>query len=396
MKLKIVAVVVTGLLAANVAHAAEVYNKDGNKLDLYGKVTALRYFTDDKRDDGDKTYARLGFKGETQINDQMIGFGHWEYDFKGYNDEANGSRGNKTRLAYAGLKISEFGSLDYGRNYGVGYDIGSWTDMLPEFGGDTYAGADNFMNGRANGVATYRNNGFFGQVDGLNFALQYQGNNEDDGLFGQEGSGNGNGRKLAKENGDGFGMSTSYDFDFGLSLGAAYSNSDRTDNQVHKGTHNTRYGDRFDATAGGETAEAWTVGAKYDANNVYLAAMYAETRNMTGYGDADAIANKTQNFEVVAQYQFDFGLRPSIAYLQSKGKDLGGVNSDNFDSQGNHHYTNKDLVKYVDIGMTYYFNKNMSTYVDYKINLLDNDDDFYKENGIATDDIVAVGLVYQF
>ncbi|WP_412216228.1 hypothetical protein [Veillonella nakazawae] len=53
MKLKIVAVVVTGLLAANVAHAAEVYNKDGNKLDLYGKVTALRYFTDDKRD-GDK------------------------------------------------------------------------------------------------------------------------------------------------------------------------------------------------------------------------------------------------------------------------------------------------------------------------------------------------------
>ena len=191
-------------------------------------------------------------------------------------------------------------------------------------------------------------------------------------------------------------MSTSYDFDFGLSLGAAYSNSDRTDNQVHKGTHNTRYGDRFDATAGGETAEAWTVGAKYDANNVYLAAMYAETRNMTGYGDADAIANKTQNFEVVAQYQFDFGLRPSIAYLQSKGKDLGGVNSDNFDSQGNHHYTNKDLVKYVDIGMTYYFNKNMSTYVDYKINLLDNDDDFYKENGIAPDDIVAVGLVYQF
>ena len=54
MKLKIVAVVVTGLLAANAAHAAEVYNKDGNKLDLYGKVTALRYFTDDKRDDGDK------------------------------------------------------------------------------------------------------------------------------------------------------------------------------------------------------------------------------------------------------------------------------------------------------------------------------------------------------
>lgn len=31
----------------------------------------------------------------------------------------------------------------------------------------------------------------------------------------------------------------------------------------------------------------------------------------------------------------------------------------------------------------------MSTYVDYKINLLDEDDRFYKNSGIATDDIVA-------
>ena len=45
---------------------------------------------------------------------------------------------------------------------------------------------------------------------------------------------------------------------------------------------------------------------------------------------------------------------------------------------------------------TYYFNKNMSTYVDYKINLLDEDDSFYAANGISTDDIVALGLVYQF
>lgn len=91
------------------------------------------------------------------------------------------------------------------------------------------------MNGRTNGVATYRNNGFFGQVDGLNFALQYQGNDKSGGPFGQEGSGSGDGRSLSKENGDGFGMSTSYDFDFGLSLGAAYSNSDRSDRQVGVG-----------------------------------------------------------------------------------------------------------------------------------------------------------------
>lgn len=166
--------VVTGLLAANVAHAAEVYNKDGNKLDLYGKVTALRYFTDNTRDDGDKTYARLGFKGETQINDQMIGFGHWEYDFKGYNDEANGSRGNKTRLAYAGLKL---------------VNLALWTMAVTTVSAMTLVHGliccqnlvaipsqkDVFMTYRTTGVATYRNYDFFGLIEGLNFAAQYQG-----------------------------------------------------------------------------------------------------------------------------------------------------------------------------------------------------------------------------
>ncbi|ENR8888117.1 TPA: porin [Citrobacter koseri] len=393
MKRKVLAMLVPALLIAGAANAAEVYNKDGNKLDLYGKVDGLRYFSDDAGSDGDMSYARLGFKGETQIAEQLTGYGQWEY-----NIQANGTEGDKgdswTRLGFAGLGFGQNGTFDYGRNYGVVYDVEAWTDMLPEFGGDTYTQTDVYMLGRTNGVATYRNNGFFGLVDGLNFALQYQGNNEGTG-FGQEGSGNSAGRKLAKENGDGFGMSTSYDFDFGLSLGAAYANSDRTDAQVARG-----YGDGMNQRnnyAGGDKAEAWTVGAKYDAYTVYLAAMYAETRNMTYYGNGDSelnggIANKTQNFEVVAQYQFDFGLRPSIAYLQSKGKDLGGQEV----RHGNWRYTDKDLVKYVDVGMTYYFNKNMSTYVDYKINLLDEDDSFYADNGIATDDIVAVGLVYQF
>lgn len=44
------------------------------------------------------------------------------------------------------------------------------------------------MVGRTNGVATYRNNDFFGLVDGLNFALQYQGNNEGGPNENQEGT----------------------------------------------------------------------------------------------------------------------------------------------------------------------------------------------------------------
>ncbi|MCE9931841.1 porin, partial [Obesumbacterium proteus] len=296
MKRKVLAMVIPALLAAGAAHSAEVYNKDGNKLDLYGKVDGLHYFSDDSSKDGDQSYVRVGFKGETQITDQLTGYGQWEYNVQVNNTEGNGSDGNFTRLGFAGLKFGDYGSFDYGRNYGVLYDVEGWTDMLPEFGGDSYTQADNFMTGRANGVATYRNTGFFGLVDGLNVAVQYQGKN--DGTNNDNEKLSNNPRDVQHQNGDGYGLSTTYDFGMGISAGASYASSDRTDQQSNL------------STARGDKADAWTVGLKYDANNVYLATMYAETNNMTPYGNGDSnqIANKTQNFEVTAQYQFDFGL----------------------------------------------------------------------------------------
>lgn len=49
MKRKVLAMLVPALLVAGAANAAEVYNKDGNKLDLYGKVAGLHYFSDDAK-----------------------------------------------------------------------------------------------------------------------------------------------------------------------------------------------------------------------------------------------------------------------------------------------------------------------------------------------------------
>ena len=57
MKSKVLALLIPALLAAGAAHAAEVYNKDGNKLDLYGKVDGLHYFSDNSAKDGDQSYA---------------------------------------------------------------------------------------------------------------------------------------------------------------------------------------------------------------------------------------------------------------------------------------------------------------------------------------------------
>ncbi|MBI6263901.1 porin OmpC, partial [Proteus mirabilis] len=270
MKVKVLSLLVPALLVAGAANAAEVYNKDGNKLDLYGKVDGLHYFSDDKSVDGDQTYMRLGFKGETQVTDQLTGYGQWEYQIQG--NSAENENNSWTRVAFAGLKFQDVGSFDYGRNYGVVYDVTSWTDVLPEFGGDTY-GSDNFMQQRGNGFATYRNTDFFGLVDGLNFAVQYQGKN---GSVDGEGMTN-NGRGALRQNGDGVGGSITYDYE-GFGIGAAVSSSKRTDAQngtyvVDNVTHN------YIGT--GDRAETYTGGLKYDANNIYLAAQYTQTYNAT-------------------------------------------------------------------------------------------------------------------
>jgi len=370
MKRNILAVVIPALLAAGAANAAEIYNKDGNKLDLYGKVDGLHYFSDNDGMDGDKSYVRFGFKGETQITDQLTGYGQWEYNVQANNSEGSDAQdGNKTRLGFAGLKFADFGSFDYGRNYGVVYDTLSWTDMLPEFGGDSDY-TDGYLTGRSTGVATYRNNNFFGLVDGWNFAVQYQGKNDRDTVVNNVGVPN------SRSNGDGYALSTSYTSPIGVGISGAFGSSNRTTAQQNS------------AVGGGDKAQSWATALKYDANNVYLAAMYAEYRNISSISDVptaipgvttSGYANKSQLIELVAQYQFDFGLRPSLAYIQTKGKDIEGVGD-------------ADLVKYIDVGATYYFNKNMSVYADYMINQINDDNPL----GINSDDTVAVGLVYQF
>ncbi|WP_119710892.1 porin [Arsenophonus endosymbiont of Aleurodicus floccissimus] len=372
MKRNILAIVIPAALLAGTANAAEIFNKDGNKLDLYGKVDVRHFFGKSSGgDEGDDSRVRLGIKGDTQISDQLTGFGRFEWETKTNRSEADNE--NTNRLAYAGLNIAGVGSLDYGRNYGVLYDVNAWTDILPLYGADSMSQADSYLTGRNRNLLTYRSTDFFGLVDGLNFALQYQGKNTSSNKSGSS--------DYLKNNGDGFGLSASYDIGWAVALGASYAKSNRglTDTQ------------KTASGAGGNGAEAWNAGIKYDANNLYLAAMYGETFNMTRFGkkttlnpNGTQIANKTENFELVGQYLFDeIRLKPSVTYVQSKGKDLPGTNK-------------QDLVKYVSLGAFYYFNKNLTVVVDYKINLIDGNNGFADKYGIGRDNLVGLGLVYQF
>ena len=357
MKKSVVALAVMALGVTSV-HAAEIYNKDGNKLDLYGKVKAVHSWTDGNN--ADETYARLGFRGETQINDQLTGYGQFESQFDA--SKAEGSQnGVKTRLAFAGLDYGHDVSFDYGRNYGIAYDVGAYTDTLSEFGDDSFEDADRFLTSRTSGVATLRTKNLFGAVDGLSVGAQFQGkgdaNSEDPAK-----------PNLTKQHGNGYGFSLGYDniADSGVSAIAAYTKSSITAAQKKGNT---------DGIWDGENAEFWGAGLKYDANAIYVATMYGESHNLllnTREKNSQGVpqdADKAQHFEAMAAYVFDFGLRPNVGYVHTRDNN------------------NNDLTEYVALGTDYYFNKNMVADVGYKINLLDGKD---------CDNQVVAGLTYQF
>ncbi len=118
------------------------------------------------------------------------------------------------------------------------------------------AQTDNFMTKRASGLATYRNNRLLRRYrwPELNPAISREKTKT---------------ATLKKQNGDGFGTSLTYDFggsDFaisGASIPTLIAPTSRTAKPWHR------------------RAEAWATGLKYDANNIYLATFYSETRKMT-------------------------------------------------------------------------------------------------------------------
>jgi predicted porin len=349
--------VIVTLFSCGSVQAAEIFNADGNKLDFYGSIRARHYFSSDKSVDGDNSYMRMGLKGQTRISDDLTGYGRWETNIQLNNSEAEGTSTDKTRYGYAGISSAKWGSIDYGRNDGVMYDVTNITDFAPIFDILTDSSTDGFMTSRATGLLTYRNKNVFGLTDKINFALQYQGANGDN---------SSTSRSAYYTNGDGAGASVSYHFDWDGTLLAAYSNSKRTEQQ-----NQLSYGN-------GDRAEMWAVGLKYDPGQFYAAVLYSQGLNIKpikGYG----FANKSENFETYVRYVMLNGIIPGIGWFHSEGKNI-------------ENYGDVTLANYIDVSTSYFFNKNLLAYADYQINLLDNDTPL----GISHHNSFGVGLTYQF
>ncbi|MCX8573997.1 MULTISPECIES: porin [unclassified Gilliamella] len=379
MKRNLLAIAIPALLVAASANASiEVWNKDGNKVDFYGRVKAANHITDrGQAGEGDDTSARLGMSGQTQITDWLSGYGRWEYEAKSGKDDQKPGH-SEVRYAFAGLNFGDFGSFDYGRNDGVLKAITAYTDVLPEFGGDAANNNWNVLSARTKAVATYRNNNFFGLNDDISFAVQYA-DNGDNSLTKDN---------IRGESREAWGTNVQWNiFDTGLTAGIGYAQSTSSDQR-----HNT-----------------WATGIKYDNYNLYLAANYFQSKLKNRYIDHKGhIADeKVKGIELVAQYgiELDVGrLTPSLAYVQHKL-------TSGYDGDNKAHYRSgshsSPMAKYVSLGATYDLNKNFSAIVEYKFNLLDHKDigaamnttnnrGHKKANTPGTKDVLGVGLIYQF
>ncbi|MGL4205368.1 MAG: porin [Aeromonadaceae bacterium] len=351
MKVKLLALTIPALLAATSAQAANIYNKDGSSLDLYGRAVGMYYGSDNQDSRGDESYIRMGLKGETALENNLTGLGQFEYNLP-----TSGSDNDELRLGFAGIRHATFGTVTYGRQDGLMSMVNDYTDVLPEWGGDGLGkGTEVFGTGRTNGLLKYAFN-----YQGLTLGAQFTGKNDPQ---------NNNDGKWMKGSNEGFALGASYDLPMGLSFATVYNQAGKTDEQETRA-----------AFGGNDDAKLASAGVRYAANNLYAAATYSDGRSH--YAIGDGYAEKNRGYEAVVQYTVADKFVPSLAYVRSDVKD----SSQNIDDTAN---------EYLSLGASYKFTPAFQTYVDYKVNLLDKNT-FTEQYGIKTDDVVAVAMRYDF
>ena len=347
MQKTLIAMTLTTLLAAS-ANAATVFDKDGQKFDVYGRLQGKIY---DKTaasaagPDEDKTTlkgdARFGLKGSQAIVDGLSGIakGEWQIAAEGEDDSKF-----TTRDAYVGLDGSEKGTLIFGRTDTAYYDVLAVTDYFNEWGdiGNAYTG-------RQDGQIIYH-----GAWNGFSAAASYQFfDSTAEYSFGPE--------EVVKviENAEkdyGYGATLGYSFPVKVSLLGGLSK------------------DAFKTKTTNESWDKndWALGASYGVvgeAGLYAAALYNQSSIEGPSAEADGTG-----YEFMAIYR-----------LPSNVSFLGGYNKLEWDAKQGAVGVDADLVDEFLLGAQYDFSSQFLAFAEYAINQVEDADDRW-----------VLGLQYSF
>ncbi|MGM1053158.1 MAG: porin [Pseudomonadota bacterium] len=117
------AIAATGMMATS-AQAATVYDQDGTKVDIYGRISmgvaggGPEYDSDNELVSNDEefvdAYSRLGLNLSHEVTSDLTAFGRLEWRFNGDGGDNRFSGFKETRQSYLGLRSDTWGTVQGG------------------------------------------------------------------------------------------------------------------------------------------------------------------------------------------------------------------------------------------------------------------------------------------
>ncbi|ABM03291.1 porin, Gram-negative type [Psychromonas ingrahamii 37] len=311
MKKAILPAMIAALLATS-AQAATVYDADGTTADVYGRMQFD--IKDDGTDSDGVGSARMGFKAVSFINSHVDAMARGEWQIA-----AENSKGSQftARHLYAGFQGEEMGSLVFGQTDTAFYQVVGVTDMFNTYG---YNVIDGIYRGRQEGQIIYS-----GEFSGFSVGASYQFQDKSKAL------------------------------DNSLALALGY--------QIQDVALKAGYSVEQYVTA--EDKKNYGLSATYTMNDLYLAAVYAESKQ-------DGVAD-FQGYDLFASYNVVAATTVYGGYGFKENT-----------------VTNTDTVDEVTLGAQYDFNAQLKTWIEYQADMVS------ATTADKHDDAVTVALQYNF
>ena len=319
MKKVILPAIISALLASP-AYAANIYDADGTTADLYGRMQF------DISDDGTTTTdsdgsldgvgsARIGTTYSSMITSEITAIAKGEWQIAAENSDDSEFT---TRHLYAGFSSDEMGSLIFGQTDSAFYNAVAATDIYNTYGYGAFDGVD-----RQEGQIIYS-----GEFSGLSIDASYQFQDKNfTGLVGLDDD-----------------ATASLDKAYAITLGYNVEGLG-----ISAGTWVQQFEDYQDKTS-------YAVSLNYTLNDLYLAAVYL-TADQDGSSDIEE-ANNYDGYDLLA------------SYVINDAKLYGGYTFQEADD-------NTDMTDEVTLGAQYAVNNNLITWVEYKADQINGNDDVW-------------------